>query len=94
MLNTLRFLVIFALMCGIALGLIQGLEVEKCTFAVGTLSAHLSPTGSAQQWDAWPWLDCSGSSYGLRLTRDVAQIFCLALTAIRLARLGPFWHAF
>jgi hypothetical protein len=29
MLNTLRFLVIFALMCGIALGLIQGLRSRK-----------------------------------------------------------------
>jgi hypothetical protein len=29
MLNTLRFLVIFALMCGIALGLIQGLRSGK-----------------------------------------------------------------
>jgi hypothetical protein len=29
MLNTLRFLVVFALMCGIALGLIQGLRSGK-----------------------------------------------------------------
>ena len=32
MLNTLRFLAVFALMCGIALGLIQGLRSGKMHF--------------------------------------------------------------
>jgi len=83
MLNTLRFLVIFALMCGIALGLIQGLRSGKMHLRGRDVKR------TAQRQDVWPCLDCSRSSYGLRFTRKTQTMaFDGGPTGI-----GPFWHA-
>jgi hypothetical protein len=91
MLNALRFLVIFALMCGSALGLIQGLRSGKMHLRGRDVKRHLSPcsTGSAQRQDAWPCWDCSGSSYGLRLTREI-QTVAFDCDPIGI---GRFWRA-